>query len=148
MAEASDGSVLIADFGNNRIRRVSPAGIITTAAGTGQVGIAGDDGPASAAALSPYGVAAAADGSVYIADYHDQLIRRVSPGGIITTVAGGGTGKLIGDGGPAKAAVIDPYGVAIAGDGSVLIADAGSNRIRRVSRSGLITTVAGAGWRH
>jgi hypothetical protein len=146
VAATADGGFLIADYVNERIRRVSPAGTITTAAGTGNVGFSGDGGPATAARLNgPAGVAATPDGGFLIADEWNHRIRRVSPAGTITTVAGSGTRGFAGDGGPATAAQLDnPVGVAATADGGFLIVD-GTNRIRRVSPAGTITTVAGTG---
>ena len=76
---------------NHRVRRISPDGIITTIAGTGEEGYSGDGGPATAAQLAlPEGVAIAADGGLYIADYRNNRVRRVAPNGTITTIAGNG----------------------------------------------------------
>ena len=141
------GNVYIADWGNRRIRRVDPSGIITTIAGTGESGSSGDGGPAVEAKLSsPAGVAVDGAGNVYISDAGDYRIRRVDPSGIITTIAGTGVRGFIGDGGPAVEAKLDgPRGIAVDGAGNVYIADSGSNRIRRVDPSGIITTIAGTG---
>jgi sugar lactone lactonase YvrE len=139
------GSLYIVDFGNGRIRRVNPAGVVSTVAGNGERTFSGDDGVATAAALSrPNGVTVARDGSFYIADSGNNRIRRVSPTGLITTVAGNGQDGFSGDHGRATSAALSgPAAAAIAGDGSLYIADAGNNRIRHVSASGVITTVAG-----
>src|SRR6266487_6833334 len=142
---APDGSFYIADIGNERVRRVSSLGIITTVAGTGAHGFDGDGGPAVDAQLSsPADVAVGPDGSLYIADALNNRIRRVGPEGIITTFAGTGDGGWSGDGAPATAAQIDvPEGVAVGPDGSVYIAEGA--RVRRVGPDGIITTVAGTG---
>ncbi|MGQ0595104.1 MAG: NHL domain-containing protein, partial [Gammaproteobacteria bacterium] len=149
VAVAPDGSFYIADSFNHRIRRVGPDGVITTVAGigVGGGGFAGDGGPATTARLfTPSGVAVAADGSLYIADYVNDRIRRVGPDGVITTVAGNPHRPVIGDGGPATAARLDaPTGVAVAPDGSFYIADSFNHRIRRVGPDGVISTVAGTG---
>jgi hypothetical protein len=149
VAATRDGGFLIADYGNNRIRRVSPTGTITTAAGTGAMGSSGDGGPATAARMGfPNGVSATADGGFLIADYLYNRVRRVSPTGAITTVAGtGGLGQggFSGDGGPAKFAQLDSVDDAVeTPDGGLLIVDTGNDRIRRVSPTGTITTVAGS----
>ncbi|MGE0028221.1 MAG: hypothetical protein AB7O78_12090 [Thermoleophilia bacterium] len=140
-----DGSVLIADTGNSRIRRIAPNGIITTVAGDDD-GLAGDGGPASAALLSfPTDVAATPDGGYLIADAGNDRIRKVSATGIITTIAGTDRGFL-GDGGPAVAAKLDtPRELALQADGGILVADAGNDRVRRIAPNGVITTVAGGG---
>lgn len=146
-AVGPDNSVYIADTANNRIRRLTPDGIITTVAGTGVPGARGDGGPATSARLNqPYGIAAAPDGSLYIADSNNHRIRRVSPDGVISTIAGNGVYGFGGDGGPATSAQLaGPSSIALAPDGSVYIADYGNARIRRVTPDGKISTVAGTG---
>jgi hypothetical protein len=146
VAALPGGGFLIADAAAARVRRVSATGIITTVAGTGTRGFSGDGGPATAAQIyDPNGLAVLPDGGFLIAD-GDYVVRRVSPGGTITTVAGTGTPGFSGDGGPATAAQLNnPYAVAVAPDGGFLIADEGNRRIRRVSPTGIITTVAGTG---
>ncbi len=160
-AVASDGSLYIAEIGqrggtspfvySNRIRRVGPDGIITTVAGTtGPGGFSGDGGPATAAQLNaPMDVAVGHDGSLFIADRDNSRVRRVGPDGIITTVAGNGVYGFSGDGGPATAASLNLRSVTIAvgPDGSLYISEGESNRIRRVTPDGIITTVAGNGVR-
>jgi RHS repeat-associated protein len=148
IAAAPDGAIVVADSDNNRIRRVSAAGTITTIAGTGVYGFGGDGGPATAGRLSqPRDVAVAADGSVYVADTGANRIRRISPSGTITTVAGGGApADGLGDGGAATSARLSaPMGVAVAPDGAVYVADTGHDRVRMVGTHGAITTVAGTG---
>ena len=129
------GNFFIADSLNNRIRKVSANGIITTVAGNGSVGFAGDGGPATSASLSqPEGVTVDTSGNLFIADRDNNRIREVSVTGIITTVAGNGTGGFSGDGGPATSASLSlPYGVAVDAHGSLFIADGLNNRIRKVS---------------
>ncbi|MGD9696815.1 MAG: hypothetical protein AB7V42_14285 [Thermoleophilia bacterium] len=146
VAVAADGSVLIADYLNSRIRRVSGDGIISTAAGTdGPDG--GDGGPAVSAAISmPWGVAAAADGSFLIPDTGRSRVRRVGADGVITTVAGTGVSGNTGDGGPATAAQLSaPAGVAVAPDGTMFVSDYSANRVRRIAPDGTITAFAGTG---
>ncbi len=146
VAVQPDGGVLIADSNNHRIRRVSPAGTITTVAGNGAEGFSGDGGPATSARLDlPVSVAATRDGGFLIADYLNNRIRRVSPTGTITTVAGTGAERFSGDGGPATAAGLDfPDSVSATAAGGFLIVD-NDNHVRRVSPTGTIATVAGTG---
>jgi uncharacterized protein (TIGR03437 family) len=141
------GNLLVAETLNNRIRKVSTGGIITTVVGTGSFGFSGDGSPAASAQLNnPNGIAVDASGNLFIADTFNDRIRKVSTGGIITTVAGIGAIGYSGDGGPAKSAQLyNPYGVAVDGSGNFFIADALNNRIREVSTSAIITTVAGDG---
>jgi YD repeat-containing protein len=147
VALAADGGLFIADAQVGRIRWVSPDGLITTVAGGALSGSSGDGGPATQAHLSwPTGVALAADGSLLIADVGYSRIRRVGPDGVITTVAGTGQYGFSGDGGPAtQAKFARPHAIALAADGSLLIADADNHRIRRVGPDGIVTTVAGGG---
>jgi trimeric autotransporter adhesin len=144
------GNVYIADGSNNRIRLVTKStGFITTVAGVGTRGYAGDEGQAISARLgSPTGVAIDASGNIYIADALNNVIRLVTKStGIITTVAGNGTEAYGGDGGPAISAQLKfPKGVAIDTSGNIYIADTVNHRIRLVTKStGIITTVAGDG---
>lgn len=149
VAPLPDGSFLIVDTDNQRIRKVDVNGIITTVAGTGVQGFSGDRGRATSAELSsPFGVVPTADGGLLIVDTGNQRIRKVSPDGIITTVAGNGRAGFSGDGGPAATASLNtPHNVFALPDGGFLIADTGNNRIRRVAANGIIQTIAGNGKR-
>lgn len=143
----ADGSILIADTGNDRIRRVVPGGAITAWAGSGSAGFSGDGGPATQARLNaPTGLALLPDGSVLIADTGNNRVRRVATGGTISTVAGGPGVGSGGDGGPATSAQLSaPTGVARLGaDGGFVIADTGNHRLRRVTPLGTIFTIAGS----
>ncbi|MFN6118364.1 MAG: LamG-like jellyroll fold domain-containing protein [Actinomycetes bacterium] len=128
---------------------VPPPPIISTHAGNGIFGFSGDGGAAVDAEFGGVAhVAADRHGNVYIADVPNSRIRKVSPGGIVTTVAGTGTPGFSGDGGPATNAQLDaPAGMAIDASGNLFIADAGNSRIRMVSPTGIISTVAGTGVR-
>ncbi len=144
------GDIYIADYNNNRIRKVSAAtGIITTIAGNGTRADAGDGGAATSAELNgPVAVAIDASGNFYIAEYMGSRIRKVtSATGIIATVAGNGTGGASGDGGVAISAELNiPQGLALDAAANLYIADGGNNRIRKVDNSTqIITTVAGNG---
>jgi uncharacterized protein (TIGR03437 family) len=147
VAVDSAGAVYIADL-RNRVRRVSADGTITTYAGNGSFGSAGDGGPATDASLSgPSALAFDAAGNLYIAEASTNRIRKVTPGGVITTVAGNGTTGWAGDGGPATSARLSyPYGVAVDPAGNLYVADNLNARIRKVSSSGIITTIAGNGF--
>ncbi|MFN8132351.1 MAG: hypothetical protein U0R70_12460 [Solirubrobacteraceae bacterium] len=150
VAVAPDGSVVIADTGSNRVRRITPDGArIETLAGTGDPSFSGDGGPPAAAAVhAPFGVAAAADGSVLVADTGNARVRRISADrSRIDTIAGTGEFGFAGDGGPPLGAKLQAVlAVSVAPDRSVLIADSGNARIRRIAPDrGRIDTVAGAG---
>jgi trimeric autotransporter adhesin len=140
------GNIYISDFGNNRIREVdAKSGIITTIAGNGTSGYSGDGAAATAAELNnPRGLSVDAAGTVYVADFGNNCIRKIS-GGIITTIAGNGNSGYSGDGGAAASAQLNsPTAVAVDAFGNIYISDTYNNRIRKVS-SGIITTVAGNG---
>jgi sugar lactone lactonase YvrE len=143
----SIGNLYIADGGNDRIRKVTPSGIISTVAGNGTAGYSGDGGMATSAQLNnPAGMAIDPVGNLYIADFLNSVIRKVTPSGIISTVAGNGTYGYSGDGGQATAAKLGyPVDMAVDSEGNLYIADWGNNRIRKVTPSGIISTVAGNG---
>lgn len=146
LAVGPDGSLYIADSQNHRIRRVGTDGIITTVAGNGTPGFAGDNGAATSAELNnPVGVAVGPDGSLFIVDQNNNRIRQVRPDGKIVTVAGNGSSTFGGDGGPATSAGMLPWGVAVGPDGAVYIADRSNSRVRMVDQNGTISTVAGNG---
>jgi sugar lactone lactonase YvrE len=147
LAVDAAGNLFISDSGNHRIRKVTPGGVITTVAGNGVAGFGGDGGPATAAQFdTPYGVAVDAAGNLYIADYGNSRVRRVTTGGVISTVAGSGALGRTGDGGPAtQAAMIHPIGVAVDSSGNLFIADYTGSQVRKVTPDGLIGTFAGNG---
>ncbi|MEV6600124.1 RHS repeat-associated core domain-containing protein [Actinoplanes sp. NPDC051346] len=145
VAVGADGSLYFADYVTSRVRRVGTDGVITTIAGAG-VGVDDDEPAAESRLNSPHGVAVGKDGSVYIAETGRSKVRRIGPDGVMTTIAGTGAAGFSGDGGPAEAAQLySPYGVAIAPDGSLYIAELNGQRVRRVGTDGTITTIAGTG---
>ncbi|NDC42592.1 MAG: hypothetical protein EBZ77_13770, partial [Chitinophagia bacterium] len=141
------GNLYIADYGNGVVRKVAPTGVITTVAGNGSIGYSGDGGAATTASLSnPIGVAVDTNDNLYIADYNNHVIRKVSANGIISTVAGNATHGYSGDGGAATAAALNyPIGLETDRNGNLYICDYLNSAIRKVSASGIITTVAGSG---
>jgi trimeric autotransporter adhesin len=149
VAVDSSGNLYIADYFNNRIRKVSPSGSISTVAGTGAAGYSGDNGPATAAELNlPIGVAVDVSGNVYFSDLANNSIRKINSVGIIVTFAGNTSGLAgySGDGGPASAAKLSfPEGICLDNSGNLYIAESGNSVIRKINTSGMIYTVAGAG---
>ena len=149
VAVDSSGNLYIADFGNSRVRKVAASGAtMGTVAGNGSAGYSGDGGPAVKAQLNgPQGVAVDAAGDLYIADTENNLIREVTPAGLIATVAGNGVAGYSGDGGQATSAQVgNPVGVAVDAVGNIFTVDA-STRVRQVYPNGLIATIAGNGSR-
>ena len=148
IATDANGNVYIADWGNNRVRRIDPDGIITTVAGSGLAAASGDGGPALSAGLSPYSIAVDSAGNLLIADDFNSRIRKVTIGtGVITTVAGDGTPGFTGDGGPAvEARLAIPLGIAVDAQNNIFFSDTLNLAVRRIDgRTGIITSVAGSG---
>ncbi|MFT6292434.1 MAG: streptogramin lyase, partial [Ilumatobacter sp.] len=143
VAVDGSGNVYVADQGNNLIRKISPSGEVTTFAGTGSSGAV--DGTGTSASFSyPYGVAVDGAGNVYVADTSNHLIRKISPSGVVTTLAGTGSSGAV-DGTGTSASFFDPYGVAVDGSGNVYVADQSNHLIRKISPTGVVTTLAGTG---
>ena len=143
----SAGNLLFADGGNNTVRKITPAGVISTIAGNGVAGFAGDGGPAAAATLSaPFGLAIDGGGNLYVADFGNNRVRKITPAGVITTIAGDGTDAAGGDGGQATAAQIGSIsGLAVDVAGNLYITQRFYNRVRKVTPAGVISTIAGTG---
>jgi sugar lactone lactonase YvrE/PKD repeat protein len=141
------GNIYIVESSNSRVRKISTSGIITTVAGNGALAYYGDGGQATAAALNyPFAMGIDAAGNLYICDSYNNVIRKVTTSGIISTVAGIDSAGFNGDGIQATAAGLnDPSGLTFDTNGNLYIADTGNNRIRKISTSGIISTVAGNG---
>ncbi len=144
VATDTAGNIYFADSQNHRVRRISPAGVIDTIAGTGERGFSGDGGPATQAALNtPMGVAVGPGGSVYIADSGNNRIRVVADG-TIATIVGNGNAGLYGDGGQALAAALHvPQGLVVDSNYNMYIADTLNHSVRRVSPDGIIDSITG-----
>ncbi len=145
--DAAD-NVYFGDHYNHRVRKIDHSGIITTIAGNGTPGFSGDGAAATAAELYyPSGVTMDATGNIYIADMYNMCIRKINTAGIISTVAGvGGVLGFSGDGGPATLANLRyPKDVFINSMGEIIISDPDNQRLRKISTSGIITTIAGTG---
>jgi RHS repeat-associated protein len=146
LAVDASGALYIADYLNNRVRKVSAAGVISTVVGTGTTGSSGDGGSATSATLNlPHSLAFDASGNLYISEFHGNRIRKVSTTGNISTVVGTGSATESGDGGPATSAGIkNPRGIAFDAAGNLLLADDGGY-VRKVSPTGSISSLAGTG---
>jgi uncharacterized protein (TIGR03437 family) len=140
----ASNTVYFSDPDNHVVWRISPFGAITRVAGTGSPGFSNEGGPARSASLNdPSGLAVDADGNLYIADFGNNRVRRVSPDGVITTIAGTGQPGYTGDSRPAvEAQLFGPNGLALDGSGNLFIAETTLGVIRRVASNGLIYTVA------
>ena len=147
MAIDEVGNLYLADAGNNVIRMIDTSGVIHTVAGNGSIGYTGDGGAATSASLSdPLGVAFDGNGNMYIADGHNSCIRKVTPAGIISTWAGNGTYGFSGDGGPATSATMQfPDAIAIDRACNVYFTDWEGQRVRKITSTGIISTVVGNG---
>jgi serine/threonine-protein kinase len=153
IAVLGDGTIYVADHDSNRIRRITSDGIITTVAGTGQVGFT--PGPAQAATATlggPNTIAAAPDGSIYFTNESSGTVQRISPTGELTTVAGSGYWDVSADGRSGEGDVATSAAVSLTlpsvglgPDGSVYIASPGNNNVRKVGPDGIIRTIAGTG---
>ena len=136
------GNVYVADTFNNKIRKITPAGVVSTLAGSGAFGFA--DGPGTTAQFrSPRAVAVDAAGNVYVADAQNQLIRQVTPAGVVTTVAGLAVTSGSADGTGSVARFNNPYGIAVDNAGNLYVGDANNNTIRKIAPGGVVTTLAG-----
>ena len=141
------GTVWLSDSGNDRVRKITSGGVITTVAGTGVAGSSGDGGAATSATLnSPSDVTVDAGGNLYISEYDGNRVRKVTPGGTISRFAGTGGGGSTGDGGLATAAQVNaPWGLETDSAGNVYIVEIGGSVVRKVSGLGVITRFAGTG---
>jgi serine/threonine-protein kinase len=145
VAVDGSGTLYVADYGNDVIRKISPAGVVSTLAGTGAIGA--DNGVGTAATFNlPEGVAVDASGNVYVADNGNNMIRKITPAGVVSTFAGSSTaGSANGTG--TSASFNSPFGVAVDAAGNVYVADSGNNLIRKITPSGVVSTLAGSGAR-
>ncbi|MCW1924498.1 hypothetical protein OKA05_18170 [Luteolibacter arcticus] len=137
------GNLFVSDWGNHTIRKITPAGVVTTFAGSGLIGNL--DGAGTAARFNaPTGLAVDASGNVYVADSTNNKIRKITPAGVVSSFAGSGsTGTT--DGGPTAARFNYPTGVALDASGNLFVADQYNNKIRKVTSAGVVTTLAGSG---
>jgi sugar lactone lactonase YvrE len=144
VATDASGNIYVAEVNNNKIRKISPAAVVTTLAGSGRFGSA--DGVGAAASFDwPAGVAVDASGNVYVADQGNNTIRKITSAGVVTTFAGSSSAGAA-DGAGTAASFNSPTGVAVDGSGNVYVADRNNNKIRKISLAGVVSTFAGSGW--
>jgi sugar lactone lactonase YvrE len=141
LAVDASGNVFIADFINHLIRKITPAGVVTTFAGNGTAALV--DGTGTGASFNgPFALAFDAAGNLVVADYLNHAVRKITPSGVVTTIAGNGTAGYI-DASGSAARFNRPAGLAIDATGNIFICDAQNNRIRKITATGVVSTLAG-----
>jgi RHS repeat-associated protein len=143
LAADASGNIYVADEDNNVIRKITPAGVVTTFAGTGAQGSA-DGAAGSATFYYPCGVAVDASGNVYVADAFNNKIRKITSGGVVSTLAGSGTASSV-DGTGTGATFNQPFSVVTDASGNIYVTDRAGAKIRKVTPAGVVTTFAGSG---
>ncbi|MFK5890746.1 MAG: hypothetical protein QM486_08455, partial [Flavobacteriaceae bacterium] len=138
----ASGTIYVADTGNQRIRKITANGVVTTLAGS-TFDFADGTGT-SAKFANPTGIAVDGSGTIYVADRNNQRIRKITAAGVVTTFAGSGT-RSFADGTGTAAQFANPTGIAIDGSGTIYVADTNNNRIRKITTAGVVTTFAGSG---
>lgn len=143
VAVDASGNVYVADSFNNMIRKIDASGYVTTLAGMGTAGW--QDGNGSTAKFNqPFNMVLDASGNIYVTDRAGQRVRKITPAGVVSTLAGNGTAAYI-NGNGASASLSGPTGIAIDGDNNLYVSDEGSYTIRKIDPSGNVTTLAGIG---
>lgn len=141
VAVANDGTLYVADSFNNRIRKITQDGVATTLAGSGTSGGANGTGTA-AQFYSPRAIIVGNDGNIYISEYNGHRIRKVTPEGVVTTLAGGGQGYMDGTGTSAR--FNHPKGLDMDAEGNIYVVDSDNQKIRKITSDGVVTTLAGS----
>ncbi|MBS1520705.1 MAG: hypothetical protein JST50_06905 [Bacteroidetes bacterium] len=142
MAVDANGNIYVADEGNYKIRKITPAGVVSTFAGTGSPGSTNNSVPTQASFNSPFGICFDMVGNMYVADYFNNMIRKITPAGVVSTLAGNGTAGYV-NGAPGSAEFNSPTGVAADALGNVYVADFGNHMIRKITPDGTVSLFAG-----
>ncbi|MEO6995066.1 MAG: hypothetical protein ABI273_15780, partial [Lacunisphaera sp.] len=137
------GNIYVAEYGGRTVDKITPSGVVSTFAGTAGVDGSADGPVGTAQFFTPTGVAVDASGNVYVADYFNSTIRKVSPAGVVSTLAGVAHGGGNADGGGSAAQFSGPRGVAVDGAGNVYVTDSSGPTIRKITPAGLVSTIAG-----
>jgi sugar lactone lactonase YvrE len=138
------GNVYVADGGNHKIRKITPAGVVTTFAGSGSIGSIDGTGTASSF-YAPIGICSDALGNIYVADGANSNIRKITPSGVVTTFAGSSGMLGSADGNGSAASFRGPIGICSDSKGNIYVADFGNYKIRKITPGGNVTTLAGSG---
>jgi sugar lactone lactonase YvrE len=142
IAVDSHGNVYVSDSFNNRIRKITPAGVVTTVAGTGVAGYH-DGSVATAQFYGPQGLAVDASGNIFVADYGNNVIRKITTAGVVSTVAGNTTAGHVDGAAVSVAEFNSPAGIAVDATGNLYVADYNNNMIRKITAAGVVSTIAG-----
>lgn len=143
LAFDASGNLFVAEYGNHRIRRITPDGVVSTFAGSGSAG--GADGTGTAASFNnPRGMVFDAAGNLFVSEWSGHRIRRITPDGVVSTFAGAGTSGAA-DGTGTSATFNSPLGMAFDARGNLFVADFGNHKVRRITPGGVVTTTAGTG---
>jgi DNA-binding beta-propeller fold protein YncE len=144
VAEDRDGNILVADNSNRRIRKITPHGLVSTLAGTGEEGYRDGEGTTVAMFAEPIDIAVDGDGNIVVADLSNHCVRKITPQGLVSTLAGTGEGGHR-DGEGTLAQFKYPSGITVDGDGNVFVADSVNHRVRKITPRGIVSTLAGTG---
>lgn len=141
IASDASGNLYVPDFFNQRIRKITPAGVVTTLAGNSSSGFT--DGSGSSASFNhPFSVTTDASGNIYVGDYYNHSVRKITPGGAVTTLAGNGSAGSA-DGTGAAASFRQPAGLIVDASGDIYVCDLMNNKLRKITAAGVVTTIAG-----
>ncbi len=133
MVVDAQGNVYVGEIGNNRIRRITPEGVTTTIAGNGVVGYV-DTTATNAEFRRPIGLAMDSQDNIYATDYNNNVIRKITPSGVVSTLAGNGIAGYV-DGAATNAEFYHPWGIAVDAQGNVYVSDGYNNRIRKITQN-------------